>query len=146
MSKTVLLLSGPNLDQLGRRDASVYGSQTLDELVALATKRASERGFELRHHQASAESELIELIHAARVGIDAIVINPGALTHYSWSLRDALDIYTGPVVELHLSNPSARESFRHVSTVGGVVSGTIAGFGALGYSLAIDAIAQLIKD
>jgi 3-dehydroquinate dehydratase-2 len=143
---TVLLLSGPNLQLLGEREPAVYGSATLAEHVARATRAATERGLELEHFQSNSEAELIARIHDARGRAAAIIINPGALTHYGWSLHDALAAFDGPIVELHLSNPSARESWRHVSVVAPVATGTIAGFGAVGYALAIEAVSAALAD
>jgi 3-dehydroquinate dehydratase-2 len=140
----VLLLSGPNLNLLGERDPAVYGSATLDEHVATARAAAEAHGLTLEHLQTNHEGELVDAIAAARGRCAAIIINPGAFTHYAWSLHDALATFEGPVVELHLSNPNAREPWRHTSVVAPVASGTVAGFGALGYRLATDAVAQLL--
>ena len=141
----VLLLHGPNLNLLGERDPTLYGAATLDELVATATAAAAEAGLELEHVQSNAEADLIEAIHRARGRCAAIVVNAGALTHYAWSLHDALAAYDGVKVELHLSNPSAREPWRHLSVLAPVVDGTIAGFRADGYPLAVAAAARLIR-
>jgi 3-dehydroquinate dehydratase-2 len=146
MAPIVLLLSGPNLSLLGERQPEVYGTATLADHVARATATASEHGLELEHFQSDAEVELVHAIHAARGRAAAIVANLGALTHYSWSLHDALATFEGPIVEVHLSNPDAREPFRHISVLSPVVSGTIAGFGALGYSLSIDAVASMLSE
>jgi len=140
----VLLLSGPNLDLLGERQPEVYGRASLADHVAGATAEATARGLALEHHQTNHEGELVELIHGARGRAAAIVVNAGALTHYSWSLHDALATFDGVVVEVHLSNPAAREPFRHTSVVAPVASGTVAGFGGLGYRLAIVAVADLL--
>lgn len=140
----VLLLSGPNLGLLGERNPAVYGKQTLEDHVRSARKRASALGLEIEHSQHDHEGSLVEAVHSARGRADAIVLNAGALTHYSWALHDALDVFDGPVVELHLSNPAAREPYRHVSVVASVADGTIAGFGGLGYELAVDAVASLL--
>ena len=140
----VLLLSGPNLDLLGERQPEVYGHEALADHVAVATDEATARGLVLEHHQTNHEGELIELVHAARGRAAAIVINAGALTHYSWSLHDALAAYDGVVVEVHLSNPAGREPFRHTSVLAPVADGTIAGFGGLGYRLAVAAAAELL--
>jgi 3-dehydroquinate dehydratase II len=140
----VVLLSGPNLDLLGQREPAVYGSAVLADHVSAAADEAERRGLTLEHHQSNHEGELVELVHAARDRAAAIVVNAGALTHYSWSLHDALAAFDGPVVELHLSNPAAREPFRHVSVLAPVVDGTIAGFGGLGYRLAVAAVGELI--
>lgn len=141
---TVLLLSGPNLNLLGEREPEVYGSATLDDHVALARRAAEDHGLELRHHQSNHEGELVDLIHAARGNHEAIIINPGAFTHYSWSIHDALAAFDGPVVELHISNPTSREPWRATSVVAPVATGTISGFGAAGYRLAVEAVAGLL--
>jgi 3-dehydroquinate dehydratase-2 len=143
---TILLLSGPNLNLLGEREPEVYGTTTLEELVAVARKLAKSRGHELEHLQSNHEGELIDAIHGARGRCAAIVFNPGAFTHYAYSLADALAAYEGVVVELHLSNPHAREAWRHTSVVAPVATGTIAGFGATGYRLAIEAVADRLDD
>lgn len=140
----VLLLSGPNLQLLGEREPVVYGFATLSDHVAAATAAASSHGLQLEHHQSNSESDLVDQVHRARGRADAIVVNPGALTHYGWSLHDALAAFEGPVIELHLSNPEARESWRRTSVIAPVATGTISGFGALGYTLAIEAVAGLI--
>jgi len=142
----VLLLSGPNLNLLGERQPEVYGTATLDEIVSETSRRAGDHGLRLEHHQSNHEGDLVELIHGARGRCAAIVINPGALTHYGWSLHDALAAYSGPVIEVHLSSPAAREPWRHTSVVSPVASGTISGFGALGYRLAIAAVADQLGD
>ena len=141
----VLLVSGPNLNLLGDREPDVYGYETLDDHVATAAAAARDHGLELEHVQANSEVALIDAIHAARGACHAIVINPGAFTHYAWALHDALAAFDGPVVELHLSNPERREPWRRTSVVAPIASGTIAGFGGAGYRLALDAIAGLLK-
>lgn len=140
----VLLLSGPNLNLLGEREPAIYGAATLADHVATARSAAEGHGLALEHLQTNHEGDLVEAIHAARGRCAAIVINPGAFTHYAWSLHDALAAFDGPVVELHLSNPNAREPWRHTSVVAPVASGTIAGFGGNGYRLALDAVAALL--
>jgi len=140
----VLLLSGVNLDRLGTRQPEVYGTATLDDHVATARAVATARGLELEHFHSNAEHQLVEAIHAATGRCAAIVINPGAFTHYAWSLHDALAAFPGPIVELHLSNPAAREEWRRVSVVAPVATGTIAGFGGDGYRLALEAVATLL--
>jgi len=140
----VLLLSGVNLDRLGTRQPEVYGTATLDDHVATARAAAESHGLVLEHFHSNAEHELVEAIHAATGRCAAIVVNPGAFTHYAWSLHDALAAFAGPVVELHLSNPAAREEWRRVSVVAPVAAGTIAGFGGEGYRLALDAVASLL--
>jgi 3-dehydroquinate dehydratase II len=140
----VVLLHGPNLNLLGEREPEVYGTITLEDVVE-ATRRAAERaGLRLEAHQTNHEGDLVEAIHAARGRAAAIVINPGAFTHYAWSLHDALAAFAGPVVEVHLSNPAAREPWRHTSVVAPVASGSIAGLGVHGYVLAVEAVATLL--
>ncbi len=141
MGTIVLLLSGPNLNLLGTRQPEVYGSATLDDHVTTTTSVAAAHGLTVEHVQSNHEGDLVDAVHAARGRCAAIVINPGALTHYGWSLHDALAAYDGVVVEVHLSNPMARESWRHTSVVSPVATGTIAGFGGDGYRLAIEAVA-----
>lgn len=137
---TILLLHGPNLNLLGEREPEVYGSATLDDHVATARAAAQAAGFTLEHLQTNHEGELVEAIHGARGRVEAIIINPGAFTHYAWSLHDALAAYDGVIVELHLSNPNAREPWRHTSVVAPVATGTIAGLGGDGYALAVEAV------
>ena len=141
---TVLLLSGPNLQLLGQREPGIYGLATLDVHIAAATGAATDHGLRLEHHQSDSEAVLVQHVHDARGRVAAIVINPGALTHYGWSLHDALAAFDGPVIELHLSNPESRERWRRRSVIAPVAAGTIAGFGGLGYRLAIEAAAALI--
>jgi 3-dehydroquinate dehydratase II len=140
----VLLLSGPNLNLLGQREPEIYGTTTLDDHVKTARAAAEEAGLELEHLQSNHEGELIDAIHRARGRCAAIVINPGAFTHYAWGIHDALAAFEGPVVEVHISNPDAREAWRHTSVVSPVATGTIAGLGGHGYVLAIDAVRRLL--
>lgn len=144
MTATVLLLSGPNLNLLGTREPEVYGSDTLDDHVARATAVAGAHGLTVEHLQSNHEGELVDAIHRARGRCAAIVVNPGAFTHYAWSLHDALAAFEGPVIELHLSNPNAREPWRHTSVISPVAKGTIVGLGAHGYELAMEAVARLL--
>jgi 3-dehydroquinate dehydratase-2 len=141
----VLLVSGPNLNLLGEREPAIYGTATLEDHVKRAEKAASRHGLELRHIQSNHEGELIDAVHAARGTTDALIVNAGALSHTSWSLHDAVAAFDGPVVELHISNPAAREPFRHTSVLASVANGVIAGFGGLGYELAVDAVVALLK-
>ncbi|MDQ3643116.1 MAG: 3-dehydroquinate dehydratase [Actinomycetota bacterium] len=140
----VLLLSGPNLNLLGEREPLVYGTDTLEDHVARARSAAEARGLTIEHVQSNHEGALVEAIHAARDRCAAIVVNAAALTHYGWSVHDALAAFDGVVVELHLSNPYAREPWRHTSVVAPVADGTITGFGGLGYELAVEAVARLL--
>jgi 3-dehydroquinate dehydratase-2 len=142
---TVLLLSGPNLNLLGIREPDIYGTATLDDHVARATATAAAKGLELEHLQSNHEGELVEAVHGARGRVAAIIVNAAALTHYAWSLHDALAAFDGPVVELHLSNTAAREPWRHDSVVSPVASGIITGFGGHGYELAVNAVCLLLK-
>jgi 3-dehydroquinate dehydratase-2 len=141
----VLLLSGPNLSLLGQRQPEIYGRDTLADHVARATLAAAEYGLAVRHVQSDYEGALVEAVHEARDQASAIVVNPGALTHYSWSLHDALAAFEGPIVELHLSSPGRREPWRHQSVVTPVATGVIAGFGGEGYRLAIEAVVALLR-
>ena len=140
----MLLLSGPNLDLLGEREPDVYGSETLEDHVGAARTSAEALGFDLEHFQSNHEGDLVEAIHGARGRAVAVIVNAAALTHTSWSLHDALAAYDGVVIELHLSNPAAREPFRHTSTIAPVADGCIAGFGGLGYPLAVEAAARVL--
>lgn len=144
-TRLIVLLSGPNLNLLGEREPSIYGSATLDEHVATAAATAAESGYTLEHLQSNHEGELVEAVQRARGRAAALVVNAGALSHTSWSLHDALAAFEGPVVELHLSNPAAREPFRHTSVIAPVADGCIAGFGGLGYRLAIGAVDRLLN-
>jgi 3-dehydroquinate dehydratase-2 len=144
--RQVLVLNGPNLSRLGSREPDVYGSQNFDDLVE--TCRASGRalGLDVEVRQTDDEGEMIRWVHEA---IDAkwpVVLNPAAFTHYSYALRDALAMRTAPLVEVHISNPAAREEFRHISVVSAVADGTIAGFGYMSYQLALQAIAGMTAE
>ena len=141
----VLLLSGVNLNLLGDREPEIYGTSTLADHVATATAAATAHGLAIEHLQSNSESELVDAIHGARRRCAAIIFNPGAFTHYAWSLHDALAAFDGPVIELHLSNPAARDEWRKTSVVAPVSTGTIAGFGGDGYRLAVDAVAALLS-
>jgi 3-dehydroquinate dehydratase-2 len=141
----ILLLSGPNLNLLGEREPAIYGPDTLADHVTMATAAASDRGCALEHFQTNHEGQLVDVIHQARGRAAAIIINPGAFTHYAWSLHDALAAFKGPVVELHLSNPDAREPWRRTSVVAPVAVGVISGFGGHGYSMAVEAVTYLLR-
>jgi 3-dehydroquinate dehydratase-2 len=142
---TVLLLHGPNLDLLGEREPEVYGTATLADHVANARSTASSLGLELEDLQSASEAALVAAVHGARARCAAVIINPGAFTHYAWALHDALAAYEGVVVELHLSNPNARELWRHTSVISPVATGTIVGFGGDGYPLAVHAVHRLLE-
>lgn len=141
----VLLLSGPNLDLLGDRQPEIYGTATLADHVEAARSCASEHGLEIEHVQCNGEGELVEAVHGARHRCAAIIVNAGALTHYGWSLHDALAAFDdGPIVEVHLSNPQRREPWRHTSVIAPVATATVAGLGGAGYRLAVTAVAELL--
>ena len=137
----VLVLHGPNLNLLGEREPEVYGTMTLAELDAAIADHATTRGITLRSHQSNSEGELVDLIQGARGWADAIVINPGGYSHTSVALRDAIAGAQIPAIEVHLSNPSAREWFRQTDLIAGACIGVIAGFGWRGYVMALEALA-----
>ena len=140
----VLVLNGPNLGRLGSREPDVYGHTTHDELVALCVAEGADLGLEVEVRQTDDEAELVHWIHEAADAVTPVVLNPAAFTHYSYSLRDACAQLRAPLVEVHLSNPHAREEFRHTSVVSAVATGTIAGFGVQSYVLALRAVAVLV--
>lgn len=142
--RTVLVLNGPNLSRLGSREPDIYGTATLEDVAKACEQAAAELGLVTDFRQTDDEGELIAWVHEAASGRVPIVLNPAAFTHYSYALRDALAMRTAPLVEVHLSNPAAREEFRHNSVVAGVASGTIAGFGLASYQLALRAVAGLL--
>jgi 3-dehydroquinate dehydratase II len=142
--RIVLLLSGPNLNLLGEREPEVYGRESLEDHVAAADMAAAAHDLVLEHLQSNHEGVLVDAIHSARGRCAAIIVNPGALTHYAWSLHDALAAFAGPVVELHLSNPARREPWRRQSVVAPVADATIAGLGGHGYPVAVAAVARLL--
>lgn len=140
----ILLISGSNLELLGSREPEVYGTTTLKELVELATKTAEFLGHSLEHFSTNAEDEIVTMVAEARKTFDVIIINPGAITHYGWSLHDALAAFEKPIVELHISNPHSREEWRKTSVVSPVATGIVSGFGSEGYRLAVEAAASLL--
>jgi 3-dehydroquinate dehydratase-2 len=144
MSRLVYLLNGPNLNLLGKRQPAIYGHETLADVEADCRRLASELGLELRFHQSNREYEIIDWIHEARETAGALVINPGAFTHTSIAILDALNTCDFPVFEVHISNVHKREAFRHHSYVSLRADGVIAGFGTQGYQLALRRAATLI--
>lgn len=140
----ILILNGPNLSRLDLREQSYYGDLDYAQLKSAIEKRAAELKIEVEIKQSDSESELISWLHEAADKKQPVIINPAAFTHYSYAIRDAVAMLTAPVIEVHLSNPLAREEFRHTSVVSGVVNGTIAGFGAESYLLAILAMQKLV--
>jgi 3-dehydroquinate dehydratase-2 len=141
---TVYVLNGPNLNLLGTREPDVYGADTLDDIAGRLEDRARALGLAIEMRQSNHEGHLIDWLHEAQAeGAKAVILNPGGFTHTSVALHDAVKAIATPVIEVHLSNPHARESFRRRSFVAPAAKGTIAGFGALGYELALDAAARL---
>jgi 3-dehydroquinate dehydratase II len=141
--RRVLLINGPNLGRLGSREPGIYGTATHGDLAEMAAAAGRDLGLAVEVRQTDDEGELIRWIHEAIDARTPLVLNPAAFTHYSYALRDALAMRTAPLIEVHMSNPAARETFRHLSVVSGVADGTIAGFGLLSYRLALLAVAQM---
>lgn len=139
----VLVINGPNLNLLGEREPEIYGNETLADCVQLVKDGLP--GFEVSDFQSNAENEIIDKIHAARGSADAIIINAGAFTHYSYAIRDALAAFDGVKIEVHLSNPHSREEFRHISVITAVCTGVIAGFKVNSYALAAQAVLKLLS-
>lgn len=137
----ILVLNGPNLDQLGTREPEIYGHASYADLVALCQETARELNLEVDVRQTNDESEMIRWIHEAATSNLSVVLNPAAFTHYSYALRDACSMLTAPLIEVHISNPQAREAFRHHSVISGVAKGTITGMGLRSYTLALRALA-----
>ncbi|MGN6270428.1 MAG: type II 3-dehydroquinate dehydratase [Sphingomonas sp.] len=143
MADTIFVLNGPNLNLLGLREPEVYGHDTLDDIADALADRAKELDLTIDMRQSNHEGHLIDWLHEAQaLSAKAVILNPGGYTHTSVALHDAVKAITTPVIEVHLSNPHAREDFRHTSYVGRAAKGTIAGFGALSYILALEAAAR----
>lgn len=144
MTDTIFVLNGPNLNLLGMREPEIYGHDTLDDIANQLDDRARELGLTIDLRQSNHEGHLIDWLHEAQsFGAKAVLLNAGGYTHTSVAIHDAIKAVTTPVIEVHLSNPHARNSFRHVSLIGQAAQGTIAGFGALSYTLALEAAARL---
>ena len=144
MAKSIFVLNGPNLNLLGSREPEIYGRETLDDIAATLTDHAASLGVELDIRQSNHEGHLIDWLHEAQAtGAAAVILNPGGYSHTSVAIRDAVAAITVPVIEVHLSNPAARESFRRRSLIAAVAKGTIQGFGTAGYILALDAAVRL---
>lgn len=141
----ILIINGPNLARLDIRDSSIYGDFSYPQLVDFIQARAKDLGFVADVRQSDDESEIIGWLHEAADAHLPVIINPAAFTHYSYAIRDAADLLKAPLIEVHLSNPMAREEFRHTSVISGVSTGTIAGFGPNSYSLALQAMKSLLQ-
>jgi 3-dehydroquinate dehydratase-2 len=141
-ARRVLVLNGPNLGRLGSREPDVYGSTSYEGLVRRCTETGAELGLEVEVRETNDEAEMIRWLHEAADGSLPVVLNPGAFTHYSYAMRDAAAQRTAPLIEVHISNPHAREEFRHTSVVSAVAAGTVAGFGIGSYTLALRALAE----
>lgn len=140
----LLVLHGPNLNLLGQREPHIYGTSTLEDYVGAVRAAAEPHGLDVEDFQSNHEGDLVDAIHGARERCAAILINPGAFTHYAWSIHDALSAFAGPIIEVHISNPNAREAWRHTSVVAPVARGSIMGLGMHGYVLGTAAIVRLL--
>lgn len=141
----ILLVSGPNLNQLGQRNPAIYGTQSLSEIEGLVRKRADEWSVEIGPYQSNHEGALIDFIQEER-GAEGMIINPGALAHYGYALRDAIEAFPGKVVEVHISNVYSREEFRHNSVTAPATDGVVTGLGWRGYLAALDALVGLLHE
>ena len=146
MSKTVLVLNGPNLDRLDLREKNYYGDISYGDIVHTVQQEATGLGLTVEIKQSNDEAELINWLHQAAEGETPVIFNPAAFTHYSYAIRDAVTMLKAPCIEVHLSNPLSREEFRHTSVISGVVNGTIAGFGLDSYRLALQAMKYLLSN
>lgn len=141
----VLIINGPNLGRLDIRDSSIYGDMNYAELVSHIEIAAEKQGFSADVRQSNDEAQIIEWLHEAADTNTPVIINPAAFTHYSYAIRDAAELVKAPLIEVHLSNPLAREEFRHTSVISGVANGTIGGFGPNSYVLALIALKALVS-
>ena len=146
MNNKIIIINGPNLNLLGEREQSQYGSTTLEQLKENCSKKGQKIGLDIEFAQSNVEGELVNIIQDARKTFDGMIINAAAFTHTSVAIRDALDLFKKPIIELHLSNIYKREEFRHKSLISGVVSGGIFGLGAEGYILAIISLQKTLKN
>lgn len=144
MSKKVLVINGPNLNMTGIREPQVYGSETLDMINYEIKEYAENLGIECDFFQSNGEGEIIDAIHSVLSDYDGCIINAGAYTHYSFAIADAVRCVKKPFIEVHISNPAAREEFRHFSVLAPVCTGTVAGFGKKSYILAVEALKELL--
>jgi 3-dehydroquinate dehydratase II len=145
MQMKIMILNGPNLARLDLRDKDIYGNLSYEDLRKFIVDKAIALGLEVDIRQSDSESEIASWIHEAADSKMPMIINPAAFTHYSYAIRDAVSMLKAPAIEVHLSNPLSREEFRHTSVVSGVVQGTIAGFGAESYGLALVAMQKLMN-
>ena len=146
MNNKIIIINGPNLNLLGEREQSQYGAITFDQLKESCSKKAQEIGIDIEFAQSNIEGEIVNIIQDARKKFDGMIINAAAFTHTSVAIRDALDLFKKPIIELHLSNIYKREEFRHKSLISGVVSGGIFGLGAEGYILAIISLQKSLQN
>jgi 3-dehydroquinate dehydratase-2 len=137
------VINGPNLNRLGTREPDIYGTTSYSELVELVIQGGNDLGLSVEVRQTASESEMITWLHEASDSQTPVILNPAAFTHYSYAIRDACALLTAPLIEVHISNPSSREEFRHHSVISGVATGVIAGFGTNSYLLALRAISTL---
>ena len=145
MKLKILVINGPNLNLLGERDPKHYGTQSLNAIEDRMEERADEYGGEMEFHRTNHEGEIIDLLHGARLDCDAVILNAGAYSHNSYAIRDAIEAISIPVIEVHLSNIYARDSFRHTSVISPVCRGSISGFGAASYVLAMEALLEIME-
>lgn len=145
MSKPIFIINGPNLNMLGTREPHIYGSTTLAQVGQMCEARAKEVGLTVSFRQSNSETEIIGWCHEAINGADGIIINPAAFTHTSVAILDALNMVKAPIIELHISNPHKRESFRHHSYITFAATALICGLGVAGYPIAVSAMAELLK-
>lgn len=146
MTKPILILNGPNLNMLGTREPQIYGATTLAQVEEMCAKRAKDLGYGIEFKQSNHEGQIVEWIHAGLKTAAGIIINPAAYTHTSVAILDALSMFKGPIIELHISNVHRREPFRHHSYVSQTATAIMCGFGVKGYPLAVEAMAGLIED
>lgn len=146
MASKILVLNGPNLNLLGERQPHIYGRETLDDIAAACKTRAATLDLEVDFRQSNSEGELVDMIQEAGKGFEGLIINAGAYTHTSIAILDALNTFSKPIIEVHLSNIYQRESFRHRSFVAEAAQGSICGFGGMGYELALEAIKHILSN
>ncbi len=141
----IMVLNGPNLNRLGKREPEIYGQETLEQIMSDLQSKAKNNGCEIDYRQSNHEGDLIDWIHESVDEHNGLILNPGAFTHYSYAIRDAIASVDIPAVEVHLSNIYARESFRHTSVIAEVAIGQVSGFGSAGYELALKGLLQYLE-